>query len=251
MAYKPVSGYGVIGNMRTAALVAMDGSIDWLCYPHFDSPSVFAALLDDKKGGFFRIGPAEGIDARQKQFYWPDTNVLVTRFLTNDGVAEITDFMPVGGDCPSGHVSPVIRHVHAARGTMRLRMDCRPAFDYARARHEVSLGKDGACFSSEKMSLSLTSTVPMRLEGEGTAADFTLNEGAARRWGISRRRSRISGSSARRSISTGPWGEATDPGDIRMTAAGHERRYVNIARRKAIVRKYPILSTSFGPQLWP
>jgi GH15 family glucan-1,4-alpha-glucosidase len=177
MAYKPVGSYGVIGNMRTAALVAMDGSIDWLCYPHFDSPSVFAALLDDKKGGFFRICPAEGVDAQRKQFYWPDTNVLVTRFLTNDGVAEITDFMPVGGEGPPGHVSPVIRDVHAARGTMRLRMECRPAFDYARASHEVSLSEHGACFSSPKLSLSLTSTVPLRLDGAGVVAEFTLNEG--------------------------------------------------------------------------
>jgi GH15 family glucan-1,4-alpha-glucosidase len=177
MAYKPISGYGVIGNMRTAALVAMDGSIDWLCYPHFDSPSVFAALLDDKKGGFFRIGPGEGVEARQKQFYWPDTNVLVTRFLTNDGVAEITDFMPVGGRGPEGHVSPVIRDVHAARGSISLRMECRPAFDYARAHHEVSLGANGACFSSPKLSLSLVSSVPMRVDGGGAVADFILNEG--------------------------------------------------------------------------
>ncbi len=177
MAYKPISGYGVIGNMRTAALVAMDGSIDWLCYPHFDSPSVFAALLDDKKGGFFRIGPAEGVDARRKQFYWPDTNVLVTRFLTNDGVAEITDFMPAGGRGPKGHESPIIRDVHATRGTISLRMECRPAFDYARARHETSLGKNGVRFSTPKLSLSLASAVPMRLSRGGAVANFTLNEG--------------------------------------------------------------------------
>ena len=177
MAYKPISGYGVIGNMRTAALVAMDGSIDWLCYPHFDSPSVFAAILDDKKGGFFRIGPAEGVDAQRKQGYWPDSNVLVTRFMTNDGVAEITDFMPVGGDAPRGHESPVIRDVHATRGTMRLRMECRPAFDYARAGHEVSLSENGACFASPKLSLSLTSSVPMRVDGNGAVAEFTLEEG--------------------------------------------------------------------------
>jgi GH15 family glucan-1,4-alpha-glucosidase len=178
MAYKPIGSYGVIGNMRTAALVAMDGSIDWLCYPHFDSPSVFAAILDDEKGGFFQIGPAEDVDARQKQFYWPDSNVLVTRFLTNDGVAEITDFMPVGGDAPLGcRASPVIRDVHAPRGTIRLRMECRPAFDYARDRHQVSLSEDGACFTSPKLSLSLTSSVPMSVDGEGAVANFTLNEG--------------------------------------------------------------------------
>lgn len=179
MAYKPIGSYGVIGNMRTAALVAMDGSIDWLCYPHFDSPSVFAAILDEKKGGSFRIAPAEGVEARQKQFYWPDTNVLVSRFLTGDGVAEITDFMPVGDAVPRGcKASPVVRDVHATRGVIRLRMECRPAFDYARTRHELSFGGAGsACFSTPQLSLFLTSSVPMRAEGDGMVADFTLEEG--------------------------------------------------------------------------
>src|SRR6266545_4739014 len=95
MPYKPIHEYGIIGNMRTAALVATDGSIDWFCYPHFDSPSVFAALLDDNKGGRFRIAPVDTV-TRYKQFYWPDTNVLITRFLTSDGIGEIQDFMPVG-----------------------------------------------------------------------------------------------------------------------------------------------------------
>ena len=94
--YQPIENYGVIGNLRTAALVGMDGSIDWLCLPHFDSPSVFAAILDDQKGGRFRIAPA-GEDFRLKQFYWPDTAVLVTRFLHDDGVGEVEDYMPIGG----------------------------------------------------------------------------------------------------------------------------------------------------------
>ena len=94
--YQPIENYGIIGNMRTAALVGMDGSIDWLCLPHFDSPSVFAAILDDRKGGRFRIAPA-GDDFRHKQFYWPDTAILVTRFLHDDGVGEVEDYMPVGG----------------------------------------------------------------------------------------------------------------------------------------------------------
>src|SRR2546427_10305458 len=94
--YQPIENYGVIGNLRTAALVGMDGSIDWLCLPHFDSPSVFAAILDDAKGGRFRIAPM-GDQFRHKQFYWPDTNILISRFLHAEGVGEVEDYMPVGG----------------------------------------------------------------------------------------------------------------------------------------------------------
>ena len=90
MAYPPIESHGIIGNMRTAALVGLDGSIDWLCFPRFDSPSVFAALLDDEKGGFFRIAPV-GEGVVHKQLYWPGTNVLIKRFLSDDGVGEITD----------------------------------------------------------------------------------------------------------------------------------------------------------------
>jgi len=80
MSYQPIENYGIIGNMRTVALVGMNGSIDWYCYPQFDSPSIFGAILDDKKGGRFQI--SAGTDGvRHKQFYWPSTNVLVTRFL--------------------------------------------------------------------------------------------------------------------------------------------------------------------------
>lgn len=80
MPYRPIEDYAVIGNMRTVALVGTDGSIDWLCFPHFDSPSVFGALLDDAKGGRFKISPHED-GKRTKQFYWPETNVLITRFM--------------------------------------------------------------------------------------------------------------------------------------------------------------------------
>jgi GH15 family glucan-1,4-alpha-glucosidase len=94
MSYQPIENYGIIGNMRTVALVGMNGSIDWYCYPHFDSPSVFGAIVDDKKGGRFQIS-ADTDGVRHKQFYWPSTNVLVTRFLMADGIAELEDFMPV------------------------------------------------------------------------------------------------------------------------------------------------------------
>ena len=92
MAYQPIENYGLIGNMRTSALVGTDGSIDWFCFPYFDSPSVFAAILDEHKGGRFKIASnANGV--KHKQYYWPDTNVLVTRFLSTQGVGQVIDFM--------------------------------------------------------------------------------------------------------------------------------------------------------------
>ncbi len=140
--YQPIEHYGIIGNMRTAALVGMDGSIDWLCLPHFDSPSVFAGVLDARKGGRFRIAPA-GAAFRHKQFYWPDTNILITRFLHEDGVGEVEDYMPVGG---AGAVpDELIRRVRVVRGTVFFHLECRPAFDYARAEFEKSPGARYTC----------------------------------------------------------------------------------------------------------
>src|SRR5262249_55811682 len=113
--YQPIENYGIIGNLRTAALVGMDGSIDWLCLPYFDSPSVFAAILDDQRGGGFGLGRA-GDRFRHKQFYWPDTAILVTRFLHDDGVGEVEDYMPVGGT--SAVSDELIRRVRVVRGQL-------------------------------------------------------------------------------------------------------------------------------------
>jgi GH15 family glucan-1,4-alpha-glucosidase len=130
MTYQPLQDYGIIGDMHSAALVGTDGSIDWLCSPHFDSPSVFATILDDEKGGRFKIAPAAQGAAR-KQLYWPDTNVLITRFFSPDGVGEIIDYMPVGIP-ENGHgYHQVIRRARVVRGEMGFRMECSPAFDYA------------------------------------------------------------------------------------------------------------------------
>ena len=172
--YQPIENYGVIGNMRTAALVGMDGSIDWLCLPHFDSPSVFAAILDDQKGGRFRIAPV-GDNFRHKQFYWPDTAVLITRFLHDEGVGEIEDYMPVGGT--GAGPEELIRRVSVVRGRVPFRLECRPAFDYARAKHQTNLSEQVARFDGPNLSLGLATTVPVRLENDGVVADFTLDEG--------------------------------------------------------------------------
>jgi GH15 family glucan-1,4-alpha-glucosidase len=115
MTYQPIEKYGIIGDMHTVALVGMNGSIDWLCFPHFDSPSVFAAVLDDAAGGHFMIAPV-GDGVTHKQFYWPDTNVLITRFLAPEGVGEIIDFMPVGVPTGGHGYHQVVRRVSVVRG---------------------------------------------------------------------------------------------------------------------------------------
>src|SRR5437764_7047973 len=151
MSYLPIEQYGVIGDMRSVALIGKNGSIDWCCLPAFDSPSVFAALLDDGKGGFWSLAPA--VDSAVRQMYLPDTNVLMTRFFADEGMAEVIDFMPIGreaGGATEQASRQIIRIAKAIRGPVRFRMECRPAFDYARRPHEIHLDGDacGAIFDS-------------------------------------------------------------------------------------------------------
>ncbi len=177
MAYQPIEDYGVIGNLRTVALVSKQGSIDWLCFPHFDSPSVFAAILDDNKGGRFCICPTQE-DISHKQLYWPETNVLVTRFLSPEGVGEIVDHMPIGIKRNSGiGYHGLVRRVKVVRGTMTFRLTCSPAFNYARDSHEVRIVPGGAKFFSKGLNLALAADVPMTTDGQSVAAEFTLSEG--------------------------------------------------------------------------
>ncbi|MDQ3497270.1 MAG: DUF5911 domain-containing protein, partial [Actinomycetota bacterium] len=173
--YQPIENYGIIGDLHTTALVGMNGSIDWLCLPHHDSPSVFAAILDEAKGGRFRISPdMEG--ATCKQLYWPDTNVLVTRFFTPDGVGEITDYMPIGASESGQERHRIIRRVEVVRGTMTFRMECIPAFDYAREEHETRIVPGGAAFDTPELSLGLASFYPLQQWGNGALTEFTLQE---------------------------------------------------------------------------
>ncbi len=143
--YQPIENYGVIGDLYTVALVGMDGSIDFFAFPHFDSPTVFAALLDHVKGGRFQIAP-QLANARQKQLYLPDSNILLTRFLAPDGVAEISDFMPVE-EVAQAH--NLVRRVKTVRGELCFRMLCAPRFDYGRAAHRVEQQEGTVLFASE------------------------------------------------------------------------------------------------------
>ncbi len=174
MGYLPIENYAVIGDLRTVALVGTNGSIDWLCFPHFDSPSVFAAILDERKGGHFRISPASADGIVQKQMYWPDTNVLITRFLSDQGVAEIIDCMPLNGAQADVGFRGLIRHVRVVRGRVAFRMECYPAFNYARDSHETELVEGGARFLSKQLSLALASELPLTRDETGVVLDFHL-----------------------------------------------------------------------------
>jgi GH15 family glucan-1,4-alpha-glucosidase len=176
MAYPPIENHGVIGNMRTAALCCDNGTIDWFCFPKFDSPSIFGSILDDKKGGWFSVAPAEeGVASRQ--FYWPDTNVLVTRFLCKDGVGEVVDFMPVGDSLKKRDVNYLLRMVNGVTGHLAFHMECNPAFDYGRAEHTVSMHERGARFDSTDIRMSLESNVDLIQVDLTVMADFQINEG--------------------------------------------------------------------------
>ncbi|GIW81303.1 MAG: hypothetical protein KatS3mg105_3110 [Gemmatales bacterium] len=176
MPYKAIESYGVIGDLHTVALVGIDGSIDWCCLPYFDSPSVFAAILDDKKGGFFKIAPLRDM-AQLKQMYLPDTNILVTRFLSEEGVGEVVDFMPIHEEKKQTH--QIVRIARAVRGEVRFRLECRPAFDFAREPHNVVLDGRGAVFEtkSRNMKFSLISRFPLCQIEDGVVVEFTLQPG--------------------------------------------------------------------------
>lgn len=174
--YKPIESYGVIGDLHSVALVGKDGSIDWCCLPHFDSPSIFAGILDYHKGGHFKISPVT--DTVQKQIYLPNTCILITRFLCPQGVAEVTDFMPIKGDGKlNRHAHQIVRWVKVVRGSLEFQMECHPAFDYARSKFALTIGKKGAIFRAKGNQLALTSKVKLRGSEKGVSCNFTLTEG--------------------------------------------------------------------------
>jgi GH15 family glucan-1,4-alpha-glucosidase len=148
-----IADHGIIGDLQTAALVTTDGSIDWFCCPRFDSPSIFGALLDDERGGHFRIRPA-GVSYTSKQMYLPDTAVLVTRFFTEDGLGQVVDFMPTAGATATEN-HRIVRIVQCVRGRMTFDIDVAPRFDYGRHPHTLEVTENGAVFSANGQRLTL------------------------------------------------------------------------------------------------
>jgi GH15 family glucan-1,4-alpha-glucosidase len=181
--YQPIENYAVIGDLHTVALVGMNGSIDWCCLPRFDSPSLFGALLDVNKGGFFRIAPPDTPGMGKRQLYLPQTNILITRFLTVDGVAELTDFMPIKQETKHTHQHHIVRSIAVVRGSLSFDMVCRPAFNYAQDFHTVQVSGNTAYFHSENLSLALVASVPLEDDGQGgIRAHFTLQQGQSARF---------------------------------------------------------------------
>lgn len=172
--YQPIENYGAIGDLNTIALVGLDGSIDFLCFPNFDSPSVFASLLDQEKGGYFKISPQKD-HVKNKQLYLPDTNVLLTRFLAQDGVAEITDFMPVD-DLHMG--KELIRAVSCVRGPFTFDIVCLPRFNYGRSSHTIQQNGDREILfisdGPDKITLRFRSTIPVTVKDGDIVSTFTL-----------------------------------------------------------------------------
>ena len=169
-AYLPIAEHGVVGDLRTVALVGTDGTIDWYCCPRFDSPSVFGAILDRNRGGRYRIAPTLGIGT-VKQLYFPDTNVLITRFLTPVGVGELQDFMPVGTR------QRLIRRVLCVRGEMSFRVEVDPRFDYGREAHESVVQEHGVLFRAPSLTLALSSGIDFRPIENGVLGEFALKPG--------------------------------------------------------------------------
>ncbi|CAD6573528.1 MAG: hypothetical protein TREMPRED_000852 [Tremellales sp. Tagirdzhanova-0007] len=171
----PIRGiqeHAMIGNLRTAALVSTDGCIESMCMPYFDSPSIFARILDANKGGHFGICPTWPF--RPKQAYAPNSNILATKFLSDEGVAVVTDLLVPRGASKTGSQSRaflpwLIRKVESIRGTVPFRMECAPAFNYCRDKHETRAGPT--------VELKVQEIPERKLLGPAVGADFDLEEG--------------------------------------------------------------------------
>jgi GH15 family glucan-1,4-alpha-glucosidase len=177
-ALRTIGDHGIIGDLETTALVACDGTIDYLCWPALDSPTIFADLLDNGKGGAFSITPKLN-DARNLQLYIPDTNVLITRWMAEEGNAEVLDLMP-HPDTQIGREPPlrgVVRRVTATCGTVEFTVCCAPRFDYGREVPETDQVEGGVRFSGQNLILQLFSSVPVHPAEGAAQATFSLAVG--------------------------------------------------------------------------
>jgi len=184
--YLPIAEHGMIGDLHTIALVGTDGRIDWYCCPAFDAPSVFGAILDKDRGGSYAIRPAGG-DWTSRQLYFPDTNVLITRFFTPGGVGEVQDFMPIEAQ-PEMHRHRLIRRVVVVRGSLDFELELQPRFDYGREEHETVAQEHGVLLRAPSLSLALEGAIEGRADRAdgGVRAGFCVEAGEARSFVLER-----------------------------------------------------------------
>ncbi|MFE2011425.1 glycoside hydrolase family 15 protein [Streptomyces sp. NPDC059491] len=179
--YPPIADHGLVGDLQTCALVSAEGVVDWMCSPRFDSPSIFGRLLDHERGGHFSI-TVEAPGTSVRQLYLADTAVLLTRFLTPDGVGEVADFMPLAADptVPTDRHT-LVRVLRVVRGTVRFAVECRPRFDYGRETHELVLDGGTARFTGATASAQLQVLGPIALERDGGDVRATVELSAGQR----------------------------------------------------------------------
>ena len=176
MNYPAIEDHGLIGDLQTAALVATDGTVDWMCLPRFDSPSVFASLLDQRRGGRFTLAPA-GAKHTTRQMYLPGTAILVTRFLSEAGVVEVVDFMPVEAPQVATDRHRLVRVITGVRGKMTFEARVEPRFDYGRSGHKTHVSDAGVVFDGGSLGLSLSGSWPAEKDGDDARARFTVRAG--------------------------------------------------------------------------
>lgn len=176
MSYPDIADHGLIGDMQTSALVSTEGTVDWFCVPRFDSPSVFACLLDDERGGRFSLAPTHAATT-VKQMYLPDTAILITRHLSETGIAEVLDFMPVERPEVATNHRQLVRGVRCIRGEVEFEASIEPRFDYGRRPHTVAVDGMTAVFDSADLRLNLTSLTPLERVGDDVRSRFTVRAG--------------------------------------------------------------------------
>ncbi|MEB0079982.1 glycoside hydrolase family 15 protein [Pseudomonas sp. CCI3.2] len=174
-AQNPIENHGIIGDMRGAALVADTGSIDFCCWPDFDSPSIFTALLDTPQAGIFQLAP-DLPDARRQQIYLPNTNILQTRWIAEEAVIEVTDLMPITHS--EDDLPRIVRRVNVRYGRAMIHMRCAVRLDYSRANTQAQMDGEDVCFSAPgQPGMRLSGTQPLQLDGQAATAEFELKQG--------------------------------------------------------------------------
>jgi GH15 family glucan-1,4-alpha-glucosidase len=177
--YLPIEDYGIIGNMKTVALVSLNGSVDFMCFPQFDSPTIFASLVDKDKGGTFSVTPQLNT-SRTKQLYIPGTAILLTRFFSEEGISELTDYMPLRERATDSY-SAIVRRIKTIRGKVTYKIRCAPRFDYGAAAHEINkTGENSLTFTAINDGATMVRLIadfPLQYKEDEGYAEVTLNHG--------------------------------------------------------------------------